>query len=246
MTDRIALSRRTLLTYGLAAVACPVCAGVVGNQSGARRKRARCALELRWRRRAGALGQPLDRLQGVRSRPRADADRHQGRDPRRARRRGAELQPDAAEDPQQRPHHPGQLRAGLATVINGEPSTCCSSTSITRASICCPARPSTSSCTSCTSRLPGGWPCSASSSSRAPRTRRWRRSGPPCQGSQRRTGRRRHHHAGRSAAGRSRLLPLSRLADHAALLRRRALDGVQGSRSKRRQGRSGNSPNCSR
>ena len=31
MTDRIALSRRTLLTYGLAAVACPVCAGVVGT-----------------------------------------------------------------------------------------------------------------------------------------------------------------------------------------------------------------------
>jgi carbonic anhydrase len=31
MTDRVALSRRTLLTYGLAAAACPVCAGVVGT-----------------------------------------------------------------------------------------------------------------------------------------------------------------------------------------------------------------------
>jgi carbonic anhydrase len=31
MIDRVSLSRRTLLTYGLAAVACPVCAGVVGT-----------------------------------------------------------------------------------------------------------------------------------------------------------------------------------------------------------------------
>ena len=31
MADPVALSRRTLLTYGLAAVACPVCAGVVGS-----------------------------------------------------------------------------------------------------------------------------------------------------------------------------------------------------------------------